>query len=135
MSYDISLYEAAFLRKAITEGLGDWTGAPDIDPDTIKQVLKLADSEGFVATPHDPGFIEFMKSQALTPSDDYQLNTPQYLVSLQIFSNSIAISAPYSADRAIASVEFTRGFGLRLARAYDFGFQDHQTGEIITESA
>lgn len=134
MSYDISLYDAAFLRKAVTEGLGDWTDAPEVDPDTIKKALKLAYSEGFVATHHNAGFIEFMKSQGLTPSDDYQLNTPQYLVSLQIFGNSIAISAPYS-DRAIASAEFARDFGLRLARAYDFGFQDHQTGEIITESA
>ena len=38
MSYDIHLYERAFLRKALVEGLGDWTKAPPL-PETARVEL------------------------------------------------------------------------------------------------
>ncbi|WP_153242590.1 hypothetical protein [Frateuria defendens] len=134
MSYDFSLYDAAFLRRVIADGLGDWTGPPDLEPAVVSGILQLANANGFVATPHDQRFVEFLKSQGVTPSTDYQLETPRVSVMLQIFNGSIGLSVPTS-DRAIASVEFARNFGLQLAQKFGLGFQDPQTGEITAGPA
>jgi hypothetical protein len=130
MSYDISLYEPNFLRSAVASNLGDWRAAPALNTETKNAIVHAAQSEGFVATPHLPGFVEFMQSQGATPSSDFRLTTPQLNLALQLFESSVVLAVHPSAV-ASASASFARSFGKRLAKELGLGFYDPQVGEML----
>ena len=44
MSYDIALYRRDFLKKAIEEKRGDWTGADPISEDVIRAFVAKAEA-------------------------------------------------------------------------------------------
>lgn len=129
MSYDISLYEAAFLRDALASNLGDLTDPPLLAPEVIAAVEREVIARGFVHVPHDPGFVAFLESEGVTPSRDYVLDNPQISGTLSIFHSSISLTVGYDAERATASVEFMRSLGLHLARTLGLGFFDPQAGD------
>lgn len=57
MSYDISLYSAGFLRRAIESNLGDWTGSDPIAPETLAYLVEMIRTYGFVETVPDPALV------------------------------------------------------------------------------
>lgn len=130
MSYDVSLYKPNFLRSAVASSLGDWRAAPALNAKAKDAIVQAAQSEGFVATPHPPGFAEFMRSQGITPSSDFWLTTPQLNLTLQLFENSVVLAVQPS-EEASTSVSFARDFGQRLAKELCLGFFDPQAGEVL----
>jgi hypothetical protein len=130
MSYDISLYAPSFLRAAIASGLGDWRNAPPFGDDVRSAIIRAAEAEGFVESPHPPGFVEFMKSQGTMPSTDFRLVTSQLDLEMQLFENSVALVVQAKVLTADLSIAFTRNFGQRLSRELKLGFYDPQEGEV-----
>lgn len=130
MSYDVSLYEPNFLRSAVASSLGDWRAAPALSAEAKDAIIQAAQSEGFVATPQPPGFVEFMRSQGITPSSDLRLTTPQIDLVLQLFENSVVLSVQPSAEASV-SISFARDFGQRLAKELGLGYYDPQAGELL----
>ena len=130
MSYDVSLYEPNFLRSAVASSLGDWRAAPALSAEAKDAIIQAAQSEGFVATPQPPGFVEFMRSQGITPSSDFRLTTPQIDLVLQLFENSVVLAVQPSAEASV-SISFARDFGQRLAKELGLGYYDPQAGELL----
>jgi hypothetical protein len=128
MSYDISLYDRAFLRRALEEGLGDWTIADEIPPATRDGVVARAKEAGFQpGPPPDPSFVEFMRARGLEPSVEYVLDTPEAFAQLSIHDNQIAFTIPYS-DRATAAIELCTRVGRAAAAELGLGLHDPQEG-------
>ncbi|WP_285448371.1 hypothetical protein [Xanthomonas sp. LMC-A-07] len=129
MSYDISLYEPSFLRSAVVSGLGDWTAAPPFSVEVRHAIIDAAEAEGFIASPHPPGFIEFLQAQGVTPSTDYRLATSQYDLLLQVFDSSATLTVQANGN-ASSSIAFGCRFGQRLAKQLRLGYYDPQEGEV-----
>lgn len=129
MSYDISLYEPSFLRSAIASGLGDWTSAPPLSVEVRNAIIGAAEAEGFIESPHPPGFVEFLKAQGARPSTDYRLATSQCELLLQLFDSSATLTVQ-ATGTASTSIAFGRRFGQRLAQELRLGFYDPQQGEV-----
>lgn len=129
MSYDISLYEPSFLRSAIASGLGDWTAAPPLSAEVRRAIIGAAQAEGFIESPHPPGFVEFLRAQGATPSTDYRLATSQCELRLQVFDGSATFTVQ-ATGTASSSIAFGRRFGKRLSSELRLGFYDPQQGEV-----
>jgi hypothetical protein len=48
MSYDISLFEPQFLRRAIAEQLGDWTDAPQLPASALEPIRDRLKTQQFI---------------------------------------------------------------------------------------
>jgi hypothetical protein len=129
MSYDITLYERAFLTSALERSLGDWTTAPML-PDSVRSAIMLAAVDiGFRSVPQDPRFVAFAVSQGQPVADEYVLDTADCLATLMVFRNSVAFTIPPSA-RAMLSIERCSQLARSFAASHQLGCFDPQTGEV-----
>jgi hypothetical protein len=132
MSYDIALYRRDFLKKAIEEKRGDWTGADPISEDVIRAFVAKAEAAGFVQSPTNEAFAEFAKQNGVTPGVEFILDTQVCLAQLTVFPGTLAFSIPYG-PRARDSVGFCIQIAKRAATDHALGFHDPQVGEAIYE--
>jgi hypothetical protein len=132
MSYEVSLYDRAYLLDALANGLGDWSASPSLRPDAVETVIRTAMSFGFIAVSHPPGFIEYLLAQGVIPSRSYVLNNHQYSAELQIYRGSVVflVSSDFP-EKCNASVELVRKIGSHVAGELDLGFIDPQSGEAF----
>jgi hypothetical protein len=132
MSYSVSLYESEFLRAAIRAGSGNWLAAPLLNADVCTTAARLVEANGFVPTPHPPGFLAYLRAEGVTPSTQFLLATSLHRATLDIFASSIVFSVEASPiDTAAASIELVRRLGRQLAMELRLGFHDPQQGEVI----
>jgi hypothetical protein len=114
MSYDFSLYEKRFLRRAIAEGLGDWTGADDIPYEKLWLIRRCLTE----------------KHYSTEDQEEYEHPNSIWGLQVHLFQCEVAFSVPYW-DEIAAAVVVARADALDLATAADLGFYDPQTGEAI----
>ncbi|HVX91576.1 MAG TPA: hypothetical protein VHC20_08305 [Candidatus Paceibacterota bacterium] len=127
MSYEISLYTRGFLKRAIENNLGDWTGADPISAHAVESLATLAAARGFQRTPPDPSFVEFLRSKGVAPAEEFLLDTSDLLAQLSFHDGQIAFSIPYS-SRAGASIVLCSELARTIAREHDLAFYDPQEG-------
>lgn len=130
MSYDISLYDRNFLKRAIETHLGDWTGADPIPKEAVLFLITVAAAEGFKPVPLNEDFAAFVREQGAEPSQDYQLSTPELLAQLVIHAGEMAFTIPYG-PRAEASIVLCAGIARRVASECGLGFYDPQEGAAV----
>jgi hypothetical protein len=131
MSYDITLYERAFLTYALERSLGDWTTAPMI-PDSVRSaIMSAAVDVGFRNVPQDPHFVAFAAAQGHLVAPEYVLDTADYLATLMVFPNSVAFTIPSSA-RARLSIERCSQLARSFAASHQLGCFDPQIGEVLS---
>ena len=118
MSYDIGLYDKAFLRRAIEEDLGDYTVAPRLPSAVIASIRDRLLSLGYTIESEGVNCTEFIH-----PNDSWALQ-------VAVFKTEIAFSVPYwdDAENAIAKA---KSHARLLAQEFDLGLTDQQDGEII----
>lgn len=130
MTYDITLYEPAFLTSALEQRLGDWTKAPEIPANVRTTIAAESVRMGFKVVPQDPRFVAFSAAQGHTVAEEYILDIADCLATLMLFTNSVTFAIPPSA-RAMSSIarctQLARGF----ASAFQLGCYDQQRGEVI----
>jgi hypothetical protein len=114
MSYDVYLYEKRFLKRALDENLGDWSGADPIATERLEIVREGLKTKGYKS----PDNSEFEH-----PNADWGLQ-------VCVFSGEVAFAIAYwdDADTAIGTA---RADALAIARDANLGFYDPQTGEAI----
>jgi hypothetical protein len=127
MSYDISIYVRSFLKRAVETSLGDWTVADPIPRPAVDALIRLAFEAGFRKIDPDPGFVEFLRQKGKTPAEEYLLDTPQALATLQIFRGELVFTIPYS-GRATNAIELCTSLARRISEQYELGFHDPQVG-------
>ena len=130
MSYNIDLYDRDFLRRSIAEHSGDWTNADPIPRDMIDAVTHACVAAGFLAEPHPPGLVEFMRNQGVTPSQDFALMTSTMSARMSVFPGSISFVVEAS-PVALASIEYCSNIARKLAADFSLGYYDGQSGEVI----
>jgi hypothetical protein len=128
MSYDISLYDRAFLKRALDSNLGDWTRADPIPQDAKRAIIEAARSAGFVLVPLDAAFAAFVREQGSEPGQEFLLDNSSLLAQLTIHLGQVAFTIPYS-PRAEASIAACRDLARRLASETGLAFYDPQEGE------
>jgi hypothetical protein len=118
MSYDIGLYNKAFLREAIAQDLGDWRGAPSFAPEVVAGVKSRLIALGYSVEGESKFCVEF--------------TYPNELWGLQasVFSGEIAFTAPYW-DDSEAAIALAKEHARAIAREFDLGLIDRQDGEVI----
>lgn len=127
MSYDISLFDRSFLKRAIETDLGDWTGAEPIAEGVKNLLVSRVIAEGFRLVSVNEDFAAFMRAQGLEPAPEFEIDTPTLLAQLTIHSGQIAFTIPYSA-RAAASIESCARIARELAAECGLGYHDPQDG-------
>jgi hypothetical protein len=132
MSYDITLYRRDFLKRAIEDNLGDWTGADPIPVEVMHALLISVEAAGFVRGPTDAAFADFARQEGFAPGAEFVLDTPALLAQLTIFPGEVAFSIPYG-PRSDASVDFCIQTARRVAAERALGFYDPQVGEAVYE--
>jgi hypothetical protein len=132
MSYDIALYRRDFLKRAIEQKLGDWTGADPISEGATRALVASAEAAGFIRNPTNEAFAEFAKQNGVPPCVEFNLDTPTRRAQLMVFPGQLAFSIPYG-PRAKASVGFCIQIAKRVAIDQALGFHDPQIGEAIYE--
>lgn len=130
MSYNIDLYDRDFLRRSIAEQSGDWTNAVPISLEVVKAVTDACVAVGFQAEHHPPEFVEFLRNQGVTPSQDFALQTPTISARMSIFPGSISFVVEAS-PVAMASIEYCSGIARKFASDFNLGYYDGQSGEVI----
>lgn len=130
MSYNIELYNRDFLKRSIAEQPGDWTNADPISRELVEAVTDACIAAGFRAELHPPGFVEFLHSQGVTPSQDFALLTSTISARMSIFSGSISFVVEAS-PVALASIEYCSNVARKLAADFNLGYYDGQSGEAI----
>jgi hypothetical protein len=129
MSYDINIYQGAFLRRALSENLGDWTGAPDIDNGTRVRFGEALRAQGFRETPHEPKFLTFAAAKGFSVSHDFVRDDDEILATASVFSNSLTFSIPMS-PRSGKSIEQCLNITRELVAFGELCSYDPQTGEL-----
>ncbi len=127
MSYDLSLFDRCFLKRAIETNLGDWTGADPISEGVKVLVVSRALAEGFRPKPAEEGFAAFLKMQGVEAAREFEIDTPALLARLAIHSGQIAFTIPYS-ERAAASIEYCVRIAREIAAEHGLGYHDPQEG-------
>ena len=128
MSYDISLYDRVFLRRALESGLGDWTGADPIPPAAVEALVRLALEAGFRRVEPDPDLVALLAELGDVPAEELLLDTPELLAELHLHPGQLAFTVPY-AERADASIALCLGLARAVAEAHDLALYDPQEGE------
>jgi hypothetical protein len=132
MSYDISLYEKSFLKRALEEKLGDWTGADAISDQAKETAIAAAESAGFVRREADAELAEYLAGRGLTITPEWLLDNDSVLVQLAVFNGVISFTIPYS-SKADASVALSVSLAKRLAAECGLAFYDPQSREALLE--
>ena len=112
MSYDLALYTRAFLERALLNNLGDWRNADPLPREAVDALINSAEAAGFQSS----------------GSGEFNLDTPQHLAQLNIFSGELAFSIPYS-DRAEASIAVCSRIAREVATAHGLAVWDPQEDE------
>ena len=117
MSYDISLYRPEFLRRAIAENLGDWTGADPIAPETLEKVVQWLLDRGYAMEVDHP-----------TYGKQFAHPNPAWGVEVGVYRGSVGFSIAYweESTNAIAAV-MTQA--RELAKLTGLAIHDPQSGE------
>jgi hypothetical protein len=115
MSYDIFLYQKRFLKRALEEGLGDWTGADPIPAEKLRLIRERLKGKGYVTE----------------DGEEFEHANSTWGLQVSFFPGEVAFAIPYW-DDAAAAIEAARAEAMELARELDLGFYDPQTGEAIT---
>lgn len=118
MSYDIGLYDRAFLRKAIDEDLGDYRVAPPFSPDMIAEIKSRLLNMGYLIEADNDHCTEYIH-----PNGAWGLQ-------VTVFKTEITFSVPYW-DDADAAVAHAKADARRLADEFCLGLTDQQNGELI----
>ena len=127
MTYDISLYDKDFLKRALEINLGHWRGAPEIDTDVIASIVSSAKAFGFVESPLNPQMIEFMKQQGHTPGREFTLDKEGMRAQLVVFPASITISIVSTAN-FLETYNACSGLAKQWGNAHGLGYCDPQVG-------
>ena len=127
MSYDISLYTKAFLKRAVTEKLGDWRDAEPFADDVADAMVEEILRAGCVEEAHDPDFVRFLAEKKVSPSRDFTIATDSVDARISLFSGSLVFSIKNS-PKAEASIDYCCHFAKYLAGRYGLGFFDPQDG-------
>lgn len=130
MSYNIDLCDRDFLRRSIAGQSGDWTNADPISKELVEAITNACVAIGFQAEHHPPGFVEFLRHQGVTPSEDFVLQTPTMSARMRIFPGSISFAVEAS-PVALASIEYCSSIARKLASDFNLGYYDGQSGEVI----
>lgn len=118
MSYDISLFEPHFLRRALADNLGDWTNATPLPIAALDVIRDRLRSEQFILETKRNGFEEWAH-----PNADWGLQ-------VSLFKNQVAFSIPYWNDWENATM-YAQDEAKALAAATGLGYYDAQSGEVI----
>jgi hypothetical protein len=118
MSYDIGLYDKAFLKRAIAEDLGDYTIATPLSSKTIASVKERLLTLGYSVESDGVNCTEFIH-----PNSAWALQ-------VAVFKTEIAFSVPYW-DDADAAIAQAKRHARLLAQEFDLGLTDRQDGEFI----
>jgi len=113
MSYDISLYDKAFLHRALSTGLGDWTNADPIPEAAAAALIEAAQAVGF---------------QPDGPATSFTLDTNGYLAQLSIHRGELAFTIPYS-ERGEATIALCTQIGKDVAATHGPAFWDPQADD------
>jgi hypothetical protein len=127
MSYDIGLYDRAFLRRALTSGLGDWRNADPIPETAARALVVAAEAAGFKPI-GDPGHLAFLREQGKQPVD-FIIDTGEYLAKLNIHRGELAFTIPYGSGRTRATIALCTSIGKAVAAEQGLAFRDPQSGE------
>jgi hypothetical protein len=128
LSYDISLFDKSFLRRALIERLGDWTNADPIPQEASASLVEAALKAGFMVTPPDPEFVAFVREQGVEPAPEYTLDSEHYLAQLAVHRGQLAFTIPYS-DRTDASIRLCTELAKGVATEFGLAFWDPQDDE------
>ena len=121
MSYDIELYQPAFLKRAIEQNLGDWTNADPISERSLSLIRDRLLSKGYRVDYESDGCCEFVH-----PNSNWGLQ-------VAVFKGEVAFAIAYW-EEADMAIEVARSDAKELAKLACLGYYDRQTGEIdITE--
>ncbi len=117
MSYDISLYQPSFLKRAIAENLGDSTDADPIPEESLSRIRRWLLGQGYIVEQEQMRCME-----SVHPKESWGLQ-------VAVFTTEVAFVIPYwdNADRAI---EVARRDARALAQIEGLGCYDQQTGEM-----
>jgi hypothetical protein len=113
MSYDISLYEEAFLKRAFEQNLGDWTNADPISEEKKNRIRQLLVAKGY--------------SYAGGRVEEYFHPNEIWAITVAIYSGEIAITIPYWKD-AENAIETALTDAQDLANASQLMLYDPQMG-------
>jgi len=118
MSYDIALYDKIFLKRAIKEKLGDWTGSDPIPESTLHNIREALIKSGYTLEFEGDDYQEYEKKMSGCP------------VEVSVFKNEIAYTIPYweNAEEAVAAAIIE---AKNLAKMNDLGYFDGQEDEAV----
>lgn len=122
MSYDIYLYEKAFLKHALEQNLGDWTNADPISEEKKGRIRQLLADKDYKLVGEKPESQEY-----LHPNEDWA-------ITVSIYTGEIAISLPYVKDAANA-VAAASTDAKKLADVAQLTLYDPQVGDKDDEES
>ena len=86
MSYDIYLYEKAFLKRALEQNLDDWTNADLISEEKKGRIRQSLKAKGYRIVGEKP------------TSQEYRHPNKNWAITVSIYTGEIAITIPYWKD-------------------------------------
>src|SRR5438132_801787 len=116
MSYDIYLYEEAFLERAFEQNLDDWTNADPISEEKKGRIRQRLADKGYKLVGERPKSQEY-----LHPNEDWA-------ITVSIYTGEIAISIPYWKDASNA-VDAALTDAKELADVAQLTLYDPQVGD------
>ena len=116
MSYDIDLYDRQFLRRAIEQQLGDWTGADPLPSRTTDAAVAWLLARGYVT-----------ESEHTRLGHSFVHSNASWGVQAGVFRNCIAFTVPYW-DDAAAAITAVKTDAIELAEFTHLAVHDPQTG-------
>jgi len=120
MSYDIQLYQSAFLKRAIENDLGDWSDADPISEFSLSVVCDWLLEKGYIIEHEGQGCREFVH-----PNSEWGLQ-------VSVFKGEVAFTIPLW-DEAEEAINIAQRDAKELATLAGLGYYDSQTGEVCTE--
>jgi len=119
MSYDILLYQRAFLKRAIAEDLGDWTKADPIPEIVRTKIRQRLEGMGYAVESDRDSCCELIHAN------------PSWGLQVDIFRGEVAFSVPYWRD-ADSAIQAARRDAREVAALAGLAYFDQQTGEVET---
>ncbi len=119
MSYDITLYDKGFLKRALAEGLGDWTNADPIPQQSLIGIRTRLLTKGY-------------RPEADTADcQEYSHARSEWGLQVSVFPNQVAFAISYGKD-ADAAIDAALADAKELAQETDLAVYDLQEGEVVT---
>lgn len=116
MSYDIGLYNKAFLARVLAENIDDWTTADPFPPGAIDVARRILAAKGYTLECDDE------------ESQEYLHPAEELAIQVGVFPNEITFSVPYS-DDAEEAIAVALADAHEIAQAADLGIHDPQIGD------